>query len=69
MPVAAGVLYPAFGLLLSPLIAGAGDEPEFGIGGRQCLAALRPEAAMKLSLLVSVGLAAPDQAASGEDPR
>ena len=35
VPVAAGVLYPAFGLLWSPIIAAGGDGPELGLGGRQ----------------------------------
>jgi Cu+-exporting ATPase len=39
VPLAAGILYPAFGLLLSPMLGGAGDEPEFGVGGRQRAAA------------------------------
>jgi Cu+-exporting ATPase len=32
IPVAARVLYPFFGLLLSPMIAGGCNEPEFCLG-------------------------------------
>ena len=38
IPIAAGVLYPAFGLLLSPIIAARGDEPVVGVGDFQCAA-------------------------------
>jgi hypothetical protein len=33
--IAAGVLYRAFGLLLSPMIAAAGDEFKLGVCGQQ----------------------------------
>ncbi len=41
IPVAAGVLYPFFGLLLSPVIAGAGNESELRVGHQQCFASAR----------------------------
>ncbi|WDT78453.1 MAG: HAD-IC family P-type ATPase [Candidatus Manganitrophus sp.] len=39
VPIAAGVLYPFFGLLLSPDDRRRGDELELGLGDRQCAAA------------------------------
>ena len=39
VPIAAGVLYPVFGMLLSPMIAAAGDGTELGVGDRQRAAA------------------------------
>ena len=39
VPIAAGVLYPFFGLLLSPMIARRGDELELRVGDRQRAAA------------------------------
>ena len=39
VPVAAGVLYPFFGLLLQPDARQRGDEPELGVGDRQRAAA------------------------------
>ena len=39
VPVAAGVLYPFFGILLSPMIAGGGDELQLRLGHRQRAAA------------------------------
>ena len=39
VPIAAGVLYPVFGLLLSPMIAERRDEPQLGVGHRQRAAA------------------------------
>ena len=39
IPLAAGVLYPAFGLLLQPDRRRRGDEPEFGLRDRQRAAA------------------------------
>ena len=36
VPIAAGVLYPAFGILLSPDDRGAGDVPQLGIRDRKC---------------------------------
>ena len=44
IPIAAGVLYPFFGLLLSPMIAGAGDELQLRLGDRQRPAAADREA-------------------------
>ena len=38
VPVAAGVLYPVFGLLLSPMIAAAAMSFQFGVGDRQFVA-------------------------------
>ena len=35
VPIAAGVLYPVFGLLLSPMIAAAAMSAELGLGDRQ----------------------------------
>ena len=35
IPLAAGVLYPAFGLLLSPAVAALAMSPQFGLGYRQ----------------------------------
>ena len=35
IPVAAGVLFPLFGILLSPMVAARRHEPEFGFGNRQ----------------------------------
>ena len=35
VPVAAGALYPIWGVLLSPILAGAGDGAVVGLGGRQ----------------------------------
>ena len=35
VPIAAGVLYPAFGLLLSPHHCGGSDELQLAVGGRQ----------------------------------
>ena len=36
IPVAAGALYPAFGLLLSPIFCRRGHGAVFGIGSEQC---------------------------------
>jgi hypothetical protein len=36
VPVAAGALFPFFGLLLSPMLAAAAIEAELGFGDRQC---------------------------------
>ncbi len=36
VPIAAGALYPAFGLLLSPVIAAAAMAAELGERRRQC---------------------------------
>ena len=38
VPIAAGILYPWFGLLLSPMIASARDDVQFGVGDQQCAA-------------------------------
>ena len=38
VPIAAGVLYPVFGLLLSPDHRGGGDGAELGQRDRQCAA-------------------------------
>ena len=46
VPVAAGVLYPFFGLLLSPMIAARGDGLQLGVGDRQ-RAAAAPRAHLK----------------------
>ena len=35
IPIAAGVLYPVFGLLLSPMIASAAMSSELGVGNHQ----------------------------------
>ena len=35
IPIAAGVLYPAFGVLLSPMVAALAMSPEFRVGHRQ----------------------------------
>ncbi len=39
VPIAAGVLYPFFGLLLSPMHRRGGDEPVVGVGHRERAAA------------------------------
>ena len=39
VPIAAGVLYPFFGMLLSPMFAAAADGHELGIGRSQRAAA------------------------------
>ena len=39
VPIAAGVLYPFFGVLFSPDDRGGGHELQFGVGGRQRAAA------------------------------
>jgi hypothetical protein len=44
VPIAAGVLYPVFGLLLSPMIAAAAMSSQLGLGDRQRAAAGRREA-------------------------
>ena len=41
VPIAAGILYPVSGLLLSPTIAKGRDELQFGIGHWQCVAIAR----------------------------
>jgi hypothetical protein len=38
IPIAAGALYPAFGLLLSPMLGRHRNEPELGFRHRQCAA-------------------------------
>ena len=38
IPVAAGVLYPFFGILLKPDDRRSGDELELGLGDRECAA-------------------------------
>ena len=43
VPIAAGILYPFSGLLLSPIIAGSGDELQLGLGHRECAAASNRE--------------------------
>ncbi len=45
VPIAAGVLYPVFGILLSPVIGGAGDVAELGVGGGE-RAAAAPDSAV-----------------------
>ena len=44
VPIAAGVLYPLFGILLSPVIAAAGDGAVVGQRDRQCAAVAGGEA-------------------------
>ena len=44
VPIAAGVLYPVFGILLSPIIAAAAMALSLGQRDRQCAAAAAPEA-------------------------
>ena len=43
VPLAAGVLYPVHGLAAVADDRRAGDEPEFGLGDRQCAAAARTQ--------------------------
>ena len=44
VPIAAGVLYPCFGLLLSPMIASAAMSLQLGVGDRQRAAAAQDPA-------------------------
>ena len=44
VPVAAGVLYPVFGMLLSPMVGRCGDGAVVGQRHRQCVAAVADEA-------------------------
>jgi hypothetical protein len=50
MPLAAGLLYPAFGMAAVADDRGAGDEPELGVGGWQRIEA--PQRAMNPWLLM-----------------
>ncbi len=51
VPVAAGVLYPFTGLLLSPMIAAAAMSLSLGLGDRQRAAAARGQALMRIKAL------------------
>ncbi len=44
VPIAAGVLYPVFGILLSPIIARCRDGAVVGERDRQCTAAAHRQA-------------------------
>ena len=56
VPIAAGVLYPFFGLLLSPMIAARGDELQLGLGHRQRAAAAAVAAVRRKSAEIVQGL-------------
>ena len=49
VPIAAGVLYPFFGLLLSPMIAAAAMSLQLGVGDHQ-RAAAAPHGAVEVAL-------------------
>jgi YHS domain-containing protein len=57
VPIAAGVLYPFFGLLLlSPMHRRRGDEPQLGLGDRQrAAAAVRANIAARVAALARAG--------------
>ena len=49
VPVAAGVLYPVFGMLLEPDVRRAGDEPFLGFRRCQCPEAAQCDATQRIS--------------------
>ena len=59
VPMAAGVLYPAFGLLLSPMVAAAAMSLSLGVGDRQFAQAARAEA-RRLRKRMNAGIDQPE---------